>query len=87
MDRIRQAEATGDVEAVMETKGVGKSQAYELTKETRKQEIADRDAEIHRRYDGGDGETQQGIADAFGIGLATVNRVLKKENSIFPITN
>ena len=46
MDRIKSAEETGDVQAVMETKAIGKSQAYEVTKETRQQEKADRDAQV-----------------------------------------
>ena len=76
MGRIAEAEASGDVQAVMETKGVSQRTAERQTKEVRKQTKAERDAEIHRRYDGGDGETQQEIADAFGINKATINRVL-----------
>ena len=54
MHRIQQAEAKGDVKTVMETKGIGKSQAYDLTRDTRTQAKADqdaeRDAEIIRLY-------------------------------------
>ena len=50
MERIQQAEQTGDVKAVMETKGVGKTHAYESTKEKRKESKAARDAEIIRLH-------------------------------------
>ena len=46
MDRIKVAVETGDVQAIMETKAIGKSQAYEVTKEARQQEKSDRDAQI-----------------------------------------
>ena len=53
MDRIRDAEKTGDVQAVMETKGVARSQAYEITKKSRSQRNADRDAQILALHDDG----------------------------------
>ena len=65
---------TGNVEAVKEKKAVGKSQAYELTQDARKNSKAERDSEVFRRYDAG--EKQKEIKDAMGIGLATVNRIL-----------
>lgn len=73
-----EAEAKGDVEAVMKASGVSERTAYRHTAEAKKQSKADRDAEIvHRRYKLK--QTQQEIADALGIGLATVNRVLNSQ--------
>ena len=46
MQQIADAEQSGDVDAVMETKGVGKSQAYKDTEASRAQQKADRDARI-----------------------------------------
>ena len=77
MDRIAEVEDSGDVKEVMETKQVSERTARRQTQQTRQQTKAERNAEIVRRYAGGAGETQQEIADALGIGLATVNRVLK----------
>ena len=77
MDRIANVEVSGDVKAVMETKGVSERTAQRHTQEARQQTKAERDAEIKRRYAGGAGETQQQVSDALCIGLATVNRVLK----------
>ena len=56
--------------------GVSERTAQRLTELTRKQKKAERNAEILRRDTAG--ETQQQIKEALGIGLATVNRVLKK---------
>ena len=67
-------ESSGDVKA-MESAGVSERTAYRRTAEKRTQKKAERDAEIRRRD--ANGETQQQIADALGIGLATVNRVLR----------
>ena len=78
MDKIQEVEVTGDVKAVMETKGVSERTAYRQTKATRSETKADRDAEIHKRYAGGNGETQQQIADDLDVNVATVNRVLKR---------
>ena len=44
--RIKTAEDSGDVKAIMETKGIKKSQAYNDSKEVRAQKKADRDARI-----------------------------------------
>ena len=71
------AELNGDVQAYAEATGQSERTARRQTQQTRQQTKAERNAEIVRRYAGGDGETQQEIADALGIGLATVNRVLK----------
>ena len=71
------AEQNGDVQAYAEATGQSERTARRQTEQSRKQSKADRNAEIHRRYAGGAGETQQEIADALRIGLATVNRVLK----------
>ena len=79
MDRIKEAEETGDVQAVMETKGVAKSQAYELTKETRSQqtvsEKADRDAQIIALHQ--QGESQRAIKEELGFSLGLVNKTIK----------
>ena len=72
------AEQNGDVQAYAEATGQSKSTAYRQTKETRRQTKTERDKEIHRRYANGAGETQQEIATALAIGLATVNRVLNR---------
>ena len=72
------AEANGDVTAVMEATGLKKSATYKQNQAKSKQSKAERDAAVFRRYDAG--ETQQTIADALGIGLATVNRILKTRN-------
>ena len=66
----------GDVKAFTESTGQSERTARRQTETARKQSKADRDAEVFRRYDAG--ETQQEIKDALGIGLATVNRILKK---------
>ena len=68
------SEASGDVTA-MTSAGVSERTAYRRTAETRTQKKAERDAEIRQRSAAG--ETQQQIADRLGIGLATVNRVLR----------
>ena len=75
------AEKNGDVKALADATGQSDRTAYRQTQEARQQSKAERNAEIQRRYADGDGETQQEIADALGIGLATINRVLKKGNS------
>ena len=53
MDRIRQAEAIGDVKAVMETKGVSERTAYEQTKDTRKGKDADIKTRASQLYSNG----------------------------------
>ena len=67
---------TGDVQAYALVTRVSESTAYRQTAEKRKQTKAERDAEINRRH--AVGETQQQIADVLDVGIATVNRVLKK---------
>ena len=67
-------EVSGDVHAYAEATGVSKRWAYKRTEKARKQSKAERNAEVKRRAAAG--ETQQQIADALGVGLATVNRVL-----------
>ena len=57
--------------------GVSKSKAYRDAPSS-KQTKAERNIEIVRRYAAG--QTQQEIADALNIGLATVNRVLKEQS-------
>ena len=63
MDRFAEAEATGDVKAVMETKGVGKSQGYDLTKETRKDKKADQKQQALEWY--ADGVLPEEISNRF----------------------
>ena len=81
MDRIKVAVETGDVQAIMETKDVGKSQAYELTKDTRPQRTAnkkaDRDAQVIALWDNGNGLNASEIERETGVPRATVNRILK----------
>ena len=69
------AEQNGDTQAYAKVTGVSERTAYRQTAETRKQSKAERNAEIRRRSAAG--EKQQQIASALGIGIATVNRVLK----------
>ena len=70
-----QAERTADVNELVSV-GVSERTAQRLTARTRKQQKADREAEILHRHAAG--ETQQQIKEALGVGLATVNRVLKQ---------
>ena len=72
------AELNGDVQAYAEATGQSERTARRQTQQTRQQTKAERNAEIVRRYAGGDGETQQEIADALRVNVATVNRVLKR---------
>ena len=53
MQQIADAEQNGDVQAVMDAKGVGKSQAYKDTESTRKKSKEDRDARILELHDTG----------------------------------
>ena len=69
------ARESGDAHAYASATGQSESTAYRQTAEKRQQTKAERNAEIRVRAFRG--ETQQAIADALGIGLATVNRVLK----------
>ena len=68
---------TGDVQAIMETKGVAKSQAYEVTKETRSQQKVERDAQVITLWDNGNGLNASEIERETGVPRATVNRILK----------
>ena len=76
-----EAIASGDVQAVMEIKGVGKSQAYKDTKDTRPQRTAnkktDRDAQVIALWDNGNGLNASEIERETGVPRATVNRILK----------
>ena len=71
---IATAEASGDVQAVIETKGVAKTKAYETTKQARQREKAERDAEIIRLHNAG--KSQREIKAIVGCGLATINSVI-----------
>jgi len=75
---IENAVAAGDVQAVKEHACVSRRTGERKTHASRKQNKAKRDAEVFRQYDAG--MTQQDIADALYIGLATVNRILKKRD-------
>lgn len=68
------------IEPQKQTKATRKSRQEERqsTKQANKQKKQERNAEVLRRYDGGKGDTQQQITDDMGIGLATVNRIIKK---------
>ena len=59
MERIKEAEANGDVKSVMETKGISQRQAYTETKEVRDQKTADRDARIIELHN--EGKSQRAI--------------------------
>ena len=64
----------------METKGIGKSQAYELTKDTRPQRTAnkkaDRDAQVIGLHQ--QGKSLREIETATGIPRSTVSRITKE---------
>ena len=81
MDRIQDAEATGDVKAVMETHDVGKSQAYDLTKETRAQQNAEKNAELLSKAEEllHKGMSQRGAAKALNITLGKLQSLLKRK--------
>ena len=75
MDRIQDAEATGDVKTVMETKQVSERTARRQTEATRDNKKAERDKQIIALHQ--QGKSQREIRDALGISLGTVNKVLK----------
>ena len=74
-----EAIASGDVQATMEIKGVGKSQAYKDTKDTRPQRTAnkkaDRDAQVIGLHQ--QGGSLREIETATGIPRSTVSRIIK----------
>ena len=70
------ASEVGDVKGLMEATGQTDRNARRQTADVRKQNKAERNAELFRRYDAG--ETQQAIAEVLGINKATVSRVLAK---------
>ena len=76
-----EAITNGDVKAIMEIKGVGKSQAYKDTKDTRPQRTAnkkaDRNAQVIALWDNGNGLNASEIERETGVPRATVNRILK----------
>ena len=78
LDSIATAQTEGDVKAYAEATEKSERTARRQTKDIRDKQTAERDAEIFRRYDAGDGETQQQIADALDVRLATVNEVLQR---------
>ena len=71
MKRIQDAESTGDVQAIMGTKQIGKSQAYALTQDTRKQVKAEQDAER-------DAEIMRLLQSDENISLREIERLLKQ---------
>ena len=81
ISRIKDAKETGDVQAIMETKGIGKSQAYELTKDTRPQRTANkkanRDAQVIALWNNGNGLNASEIERETRVPRATINRILK----------
>ena len=58
MARIKQAAQSGDIQAVMAAKAVRKSQAYELTKDKRGKQKADRDARIIELHSEGNSQRE-----------------------------
>ena len=91
MDRIKSAEETGDVQAVMETKAIGKSQAYEQTKETRQQQTAnknaDRNAQIIALHQQGGSlrKIHAEIGESLGISYGTIAGVVKAYKNSDPL--
>ena len=77
LQAIAQAEADGDVKGVAETQGVSERTARRKTAETRKQNKAERDSEIRRRF--ARGESKKQIATEMKIGQGTVKRVLEDQ--------
>ena len=74
--RVNDAIESGDVKAVMETKGVGKSQAYEQTKGKRSQQKVERDArvvELHQQ-----GKNKSEIHRDTGIPRKTVSDIIHR---------
>ena len=76
MERIQSAEKTGDVKAVIEAKGISKSQAYEITKETRKQSKAERDKKIIELHQQGLNKSE--IHRKTGVPRKTVSDIIKR---------
>lgn len=79
MDRIQDAEGKGDVEAVMETKGVSKRQAYRVTKEPRRRK-AEKDAALRFKIEEllYKGWGQRGAAKHLEISLGKLQSLIKK---------
>lgn len=77
-EKLQEQDTEIDVTEVSEREGVSRRTAERRTKAARQQSKADRDVEICNRYYRLK-QRQQDIADALGIGLATVNRVLKRQ--------
>ena len=86
-----EAIASGDVQAVMEIKGVGKSQAYKDTKDTRPQRTAnkkaDRDAQVIALYQQGESlrKIHAGIGESLGISHGTIAGIVKAYKSSTPL--
>ena len=76
LQAAEKAIADGDATAYAEATGDSERTAQRRVKDVSDQQIAERDAEIIRRADAGD--TQQKIADALDIRLATVNEILSE---------
>ena len=76
MHRIQEAETTGDVQSVMETQQIGKSQAYAKTKATRDQQKSDRDAKVMAQH--AQEKTPTEIAQETGIKRTTIVSIIKR---------
>ena len=83
MDRIKSAEETGDVQAVMETKDVSQRTAERETRPARKERDRERDAQIIKLHN--EGYTSSEIETALkeqsykkGISKSSIQRVLKR---------
>ena len=75
-ERITTAITQGDVKAIMETKDVEKSQAYEITKETRKQSKDERDAQVIALHQQGMNKSE--IHRKTGVPRSTVLDIIKR---------
>lgn len=91
MGRIKEAEENGDVKAVMNTKGIKKSQAYVDSKEVRDQTKADRDARILELHN--EGKSQRAIekqmtAEGYQkVGKTTIQKVVTNSSGQLIYTN
>ena len=81
MERIAEVEDSGDVKAVMETKGVSERTAYRQTQEPRQQNKAEQDAELLHKAKAliHKGASQRGAAAMLDISLGKLQSLLKMD--------